>query len=876
MSMRKLLTLFSLFFLCTIAQAQMTTMTGQVIDTDGIAWSNGSWTMNFLPNPDQPTMNLYNINGTPLSRTVTTQKGFLDAGGNISLSVYQNGAISPAGSKWSLQVCPNATGNCWTYTLVASGSTMNITSIFGINLPAPRFRAIIGNYGYNPMEAILNLTPGNIYYDVTQQCYMGYSGSSWGCITNMGGSTCTGSGAAQVCTFQGTLAAMNVIPSKTPVIDVRAFGAKCDGTGNDAPSIMSALASVNSGTILIPPSLCRITQPIVINVTSANNPSIVGANSQLSVIYADYTAWQGTDYNAIEYTTQAILSSRLYGNTIHDLNIVANNGLSVSSNAISSATSVTRTSFTWESAGGYVPMYATTIHDVTMIGFNDCISLQEAWSVKLYSSHCINSSNGINIHGKVVNVNISQFYFENPTNPNDGVYIGGATYLDGLGSPEGIDIGQSLLYGGTTDYYLSSCLFCSIHNSVIDGAIQYGVAIASPNKLIIDHNYIYANSSNGTAVYSLGNQIATNGAAITNNIISCSGSSGNSYGVVFGNAGTPASNFTNSGWTIDNNAFNTCTTDILFGISGASGGLRYSSVTGNFFQGSTAPHIIVNAATAVSAFVGTQFSNNNADTDTNIYSMPAGIGQTFIQGDVNINNNGTDMGYGLGVNGTLGVGGNQTLFGSTAIINFNPGGTPRAIISATGSSLILNSLTGNDIEFQSNGSTVASISSAGKFTANSGAFSSSLTAPTQSANDNSTNVATTAYVDSRNPRTYPTCNGTVVPCRVELTGQTTAIGYTTLVGTLPSAGLYTVKANAHMTTVATAGTISIVLLANNGNTTGGYSCLSGSALPATNMYYQQTVTCGFVPIGVHPDLQYSTTFTGVTGSPVYTLEITVE
>jgi hypothetical protein len=80
-----------------------------------------------------------------------------------------------------------------------------------------------------------------------------------------------------------------------------------------------------------------------------------------------------------------------------------------------------------------------------------------------------------------------------------------------------------------------------------------------------------------------------------------------------------------------------------------------------------------------------------------------------------------------------------------------------------------------------------------------------------------------------------------------------------------------------MTTAGTAGTIALVLYGNNGNTTGGYSCLSGSSLPTTNLYYQQAVMCAFVPTGsLHPDLQYATTFSGVTGSPVYTVEITVE
>jgi hypothetical protein len=60
---------------------------------------------------------------------------------------------------------------------------MDISSQVTATIPAPRFPASVGNYGYTDGEAILQLVPGNIYYNVTDSCYRGYNGVIWGCIT---------------------------------------------------------------------------------------------------------------------------------------------------------------------------------------------------------------------------------------------------------------------------------------------------------------------------------------------------------------------------------------------------------------------------------------------------------------------------------------------------------------------------------------------------------------------------------------------------------------------------------------------------------------------------------------------------------------------
>lgn len=174
------------FFCCEIAAAQTTSVSATVVDTDGTTWANGTWKLSFVPNNATPNIQLYNINGTPLSQSVLYQNGSMNSSGALSFSAYQNGAVSPAGSIWSLIVCPNSSAPCGTYNFsTANNSTLNISSSL-TPLLTPRFSATIGNYGYADVEAQLSINPGGIYYNVTDNCFRAYNGSTWSCFSNSG------------------------------------------------------------------------------------------------------------------------------------------------------------------------------------------------------------------------------------------------------------------------------------------------------------------------------------------------------------------------------------------------------------------------------------------------------------------------------------------------------------------------------------------------------------------------------------------------------------------------------------------------------------------------------------------------------------------
>ncbi len=122
---------------------------------------------------------------------------------------------------------------------------------------------------------------------------------------------------------------------------------------------------------------------------------------------------------------------------------------------------------------------------------------------------------------------------------------------------------------------------------------------------------------------------------------------------------------------------------------------------------------------------------------------------------------------------------------------------------------------------------------------------------------------------------------------VSLSGQTVAIATTTLYtagttltqgpGSLGSlnlgGGTFRVHTAVILTTAGTAGTIGASIICNNGTlatTTAGGTVTTTATLgtEADNVF-----TC---TIGGTNTLQYSTTFTGVTGTPAYTLRIRTE
>jgi hypothetical protein len=180
MNIKKLIGIGLIFFALGFCSAQSTAISALVTDSDGINWFGGTWKITFVPNSANPDVSQYNINGTPLSNSVLYQNGVMDSGGNLSFSIYQNTAISPANSSWTLTVCPNAVTQCGVYNFSTSTTTLNLSSVLTTIIPPPRFHGVANTYGYTDSEAVLQLVAGNSYFNVTDLCWHLYNGTTWG------------------------------------------------------------------------------------------------------------------------------------------------------------------------------------------------------------------------------------------------------------------------------------------------------------------------------------------------------------------------------------------------------------------------------------------------------------------------------------------------------------------------------------------------------------------------------------------------------------------------------------------------------------------------------------------------------------------------
>jgi hypothetical protein len=166
MSVRLRLAFLALLFAVPVlAQAQSTTVSGQVTDAGGQSWNNGTLTAQFVPNPQFPTISSYTWTGGTLNQTIS---GALNGtGGYSALSIPSNNAITPQGSHWQFTFCPQATFPCFTTVLITiTGGTQTVNAtppviaIALTNPPGPFTQA------YADSE-IISTPLGGQYYNVT-------------------------------------------------------------------------------------------------------------------------------------------------------------------------------------------------------------------------------------------------------------------------------------------------------------------------------------------------------------------------------------------------------------------------------------------------------------------------------------------------------------------------------------------------------------------------------------------------------------------------------------------------------------------------------------------------------------------------------------
>lgn len=153
-----------------------TSVSATMVDSDGIAWVRGSWKLEFIPNPNNPNLSKYLVDGTsPLDSAVISQKGVMNNSGAFTISLYDNTSVTPIGSSWKLTVCPLSSAPCGIYVFSAAGTGLDISGALTFLMPPPRFYGVYPNYGYDDREVILSSKPGSTYYNVTLQAQKYYN-----------------------------------------------------------------------------------------------------------------------------------------------------------------------------------------------------------------------------------------------------------------------------------------------------------------------------------------------------------------------------------------------------------------------------------------------------------------------------------------------------------------------------------------------------------------------------------------------------------------------------------------------------------------------------------------------------------------------------
>lgn len=150
--MKKLLLVFAILLLPVTLYAQTTTTTATVVDSDGTAWANGTYTVDYTnPIGGNPTVS---TTGALIPNSSLHLAGSLDGAGSFSVVLNSSNFILPTGAQWIFRVCPNTAGqSCYaTAPLTITGTTQSVSSQINAVILPPRLSGVIVPYVYNDTE----------------------------------------------------------------------------------------------------------------------------------------------------------------------------------------------------------------------------------------------------------------------------------------------------------------------------------------------------------------------------------------------------------------------------------------------------------------------------------------------------------------------------------------------------------------------------------------------------------------------------------------------------------------------------------------------------------------------------------------------------
>ncbi len=433
------------------------------------------------------------------------------------------------------------------------------------------------------------------------------------------------------------------IITKSPEIDIRSKGAKGDNITDNSDNLQSVIGLLPSyNKIKIPVGKFIITKPLYIPV----GVSIEGCGGG-SMIVADYSRWQGTDYRAIIVGTREggqILPYQVF----KDFSVVGINNDLILSTGIEINCSTPNIPLVWSVNYSLID---SIMDNIGITQFDTGLKIVQAWNTGFRRISTARCRVGISIVGKSVNLTFSDLTLfgddvnlRNYTSSSEdsiGLYVAsGFHYQGGVeGRPEGITVNNSLIYGFDNNCNISSILFMRISNSILDGGGKACVTYSTPSQFTVDNCYIATVGDYGVLGTNIG---STNDSSIriTNNDIHSLGGDAIA-GISFGSAnacrqyvtvqgnkidgwstGIDLTNCPNKSFIINNNL-----SSILNGIYVQNGGDN-TIIDGNMEDGSC--YILVCHPLVASPQL--KIGRNYSPQSTTYYTgkVTLGVGETAI------------------------------------------------------------------------------------------------------------------------------------------------------------------------------------------------------------------------------------------------------
>lgn len=164
-----------------------TTVTGTVVDPDGIAWANGQVIMQLInPNPNiQPS-----VGGVPLTFNQMNIVANLDGAGAFSQAVTSTSSIVPALTQWRVTFDSNTSAVAQSLSIQQiNGASLSLNTQIAAQIQAIRLGASPSTRAYADIEIMSPPPSGATYYNVTSNVTRQWNGSAWVNAGSGGGSS---------------------------------------------------------------------------------------------------------------------------------------------------------------------------------------------------------------------------------------------------------------------------------------------------------------------------------------------------------------------------------------------------------------------------------------------------------------------------------------------------------------------------------------------------------------------------------------------------------------------------------------------------------------------------------------------------------------